>query len=45
MCPIKCSHFVKIKQDLQDTTGDFIADRIVMCDKTSMPLIHFYTLF
>jgi hypothetical protein len=41
MCPIKCSHFVRIKQDLQDLqdpTGDFIADRIVKCDETSMPL-------
>ena len=39
MCPIKCSHFVRIKQQRPcDPTSDFIFDKIVVCDKTSMPL-------
>ena len=43
MCPIKCSHFVRIKQQSFearpcDPTGDFIADYIIRCDETSRPL-------
>ena len=39
MCPIKCSHFVRIKQQRPcDPTGDFIADYIIRCDETLRPL-------
>ena len=35
---LKSMYPVRIKQDLQDPTGDFIADKIIRCDETSSPL-------